>query len=310
MLGRYNAYGLTPSRMAAMVTLAIGIYGLYIIARNKSLKSIWLVIAVAAIVFSISPINIIDMSVKNQNDRVEKILVKNSLLQDGKLVIPEKLELSDEDEKIIKGSWKLLRYYCGDPSSKVLIDYFDVNKAVLSYSKDKNNGVTDLLTILNIDNPYVSVNTEIYFSSSYFDDQYKPLSCSGYSYIRFYDSYPWKRSDADKQVFFYKDGKYFIKLESNANARYDSECVEYDVTKFVDKLLESISEGKDSQTDTAKVSYSYRYNASISDSDALWEISDNIALVVKFLYILDPPTIKIDAGRKHSLTFRGYIFYK
>mgnify|MGYP003289405776 CR=1 FL=1 len=303
---RYNAYGLTPLRMAGMVTLAIGIYGLYITARNKSLKSIWLVIAVAAIVFSISPLNIIDISVKNQNDRVEKILVKNSLLQEGKLVIPEKLELSDEDEKIIKGSWKLLRYYCGDPSSKVLIDYFDVNKAVLSYSKDKNNGVTDLLTILNIDNIYVSVNTEIYCVSSYGDES-KPLPCSGYSYIRFYDS--WKRSDADKQEFFYKDGKYFIKLESNA--RNDSEFVEYDVTKFVDKLLESISEENDSQTDTAKVSYSYHplYTV-ISDSDALWEISDNIALVVKSLYILDPPTIKIDAGRKHSLTFRGYIFYK
>lgn len=301
---RYNAYGLTPLRMAGMVTLAIGIYGLYITARNKSLKSIWLVIAVAAIVFSISPINIIDISVKNQNDRVEKILVKNSLLQDGKLVIPEKLELSDEDEKIIKGSWKLLRYYCGDPSSKVLIDYFDVNKAVLSYSKDKNNGVTDLLTILNIDKTYVSVNTEIYCSSSYANES-KPLSCSGYSYIRFYDSHSWKRSDVDKQEFFYKDGKYFIKLESNA--RNDSEYVEYDVTKFVDKLLESISEEKDSQIDTAKVSYSYR---PISDSDALWEISDNIALVVKSLEILDPPTIKIDAGRKHSLTFFGYIFYK
>ena len=306
---RYNAYGLTPLRMAAMVTLAIGIYGLYIIARNKSLKSIWLVIAVAAIVFSISPINIIDMSVKNQNDRVEKILVKNSLLQDGKLVIPEKLELSDEDTKIIKGSWKWLQHYCGDSSSKVLIDYFDVNKAVLSYSKDKNNGVTGLLTILNIYNTQVSVNTEIYCSSSY-DDKSKPLSCSGYSYIRFYDTYScsWKRSDADKQEFFYKDGKYFIKVESNA--RNDSEYVEYDVTKFVDKLLESISEEKDSQTDTAKVSYSYRPNAGISDSDALWEISDNIALVVKFLYILDPPTIEIDAGRKHSLTCRGYIFYK
>lgn len=306
---RYNAYGLTPLRMAGMVTLAIGIYGLYITARNKSLKSIWLVIAVAAIVFSISPINIIDISVKNQNDRVEKILVKNSLLQDGKLVIPEKLELSDEDKEIIKGSWKLLRYYCGDPSSKVLIDYFDVNKAVLSYSKDKNNGVTDLLTVLIIDNPYVSVNTEIYCASSY-DDESKPLPCSGYSYIRFYDtySYSWKRSDVDRQEFFYKDGKYFIKLESNA--RNDSECVEYDVTKFVDKLLESISEEKDSQTDTAKVSYSYSPNTGISDSDALWEISDNIALVVKSLYILDPPTIKIDAGRKHSLICQGYIFYK
>lgn len=304
---RYNAYGLTPLRMAGMVTLAIGIYGLYITARNKSLKSIWLVIAVAAIVFSISPLNIIDISVKNQNDRVEKILVKNSLLQDGKLVIPEKLELSDEDEKIIKGSWKMLRYFCGGPSSKVLIDYFDVNKAVLSYSKDKNNGVTDLLTVLNIDNTYVSVNTEIYCASSY-DDEIKPLSCSGYSYIRFYDSYSWQRSDADKQVFFYKDGKYFIKLESNA--RNDSECVEYDVTKFVDKLLESISEEKDSQTDTAKVSYSYCHNASISDSDALWEISDNITLVVKYLRILDPATIKIDAGRKHNLRFQGCIFYK
>ncbi len=304
---RYNAYGLTPLRMAGMVTLAIGIYGLYITARNKSLKSIWLVIAVAAIVFSISPINIIDISVKNQNDRVEKILVKNSLLQDGKLVIPEKLELSDEDTKIIKGSWKLLRYYCGDPSSKVLIDYFDVNKAVLSYSKDKNNGVTDLLTVLIIDNPYVSVNTEIYCASSY-DDESTAFSCSGYSYIRFYYTSSWERSDADKQEFFYKDGKYFIKLESNA--RNDSECVEYDVTKFVDKLLESISEEKDSQTDTAKVSYSYSPNTGISDSDALWEISDNIALVVKSLYILDPPTIKIDAGRKHSLTCQGYIFYK
>ena len=305
---RYNAYGLTPLRMAGMVTLAIGIYGLYITARNKSLKSIWLVIAVAAIVFSISPINIIDISVKNQNDRVEKILVKNSLLQDGKLVIPEKLELSDEDEKIIKGSWKLLRYYCGDPSSKVLIDYFDVNKAVLSYLKDKNNGVTDLLTVLNIDNTYVSVNTEIYCASSY-NNEHKPLPCSGYSYIRFCEPYSWKRSDEDKQEFFYKDGKYFIKLESNA--RNDSECVEYDVTKFVDKLLESISEEKDSQTDTAKVlPYSYCQTAGISDSDALWEISDNIVLVVKYLRILDPSTIKIDAGRKHSLNCRGYIFYK
>ena len=82
------------------------------------------------------------------------------------------------------------------------------------------------------------------------------------------------------------------------------------MTKFVDKLLESISEEKDSQTDTAKVSYSYSPNTGISDSDALWEISDNIALVVKSLEILDPPTIKIDAGRKHSLRFRGYIFYK
>lgn len=304
---RYNAYGLTPLRMAGMVTLAIGIYGLYITARNKSLKSIWLVIAVAAIVFSISPLNIIDISVKNQNDRIEKILVKNSLLQDGKLVIPEKLELSDEDEKVIKGSWELLRYYCGDPSSKVLIDYFDVNKAVLSFSKDKNNGVTDLLTVLNIEYTYVSFNTGIYCASSYYDES-KPLSCSGYSYIRFYNSYSWKGSDVDKQEFFYKDGKYFIKLESNA--RNDSEYVEYDVTKFVDKLLESISEEKDSQTDTAKVSYSYSPNTGISDSDALWEISDNIALVVKSLYILDPPAIKIDAGRKHSLNCRGYILYK
>mgnify|MGYP006049233951 FL=1 len=82
------------------------------------------------------------------------------------------------------------------------------------------------------------------------------------------------------------------------------------MTKFVDKLLESISEEKDSQTDTAKVSYSYSPNTGISDSDALWEISDNIALVVNCLEILDPPTIKIDAGRKHSLTCWGYIFYK
>ena len=302
---RYNAYGLTPLRMAGMVTLAIGIYGLYITARNKSLKSIWLVIAVAAIVFSISPINIIDMSVKNQNDRIEKILVKNSLLKDGKLVIPEKFELSDEDKIVVIGSWRLLRFYDGESSPKVLINYFDVNKAVLSYAKETNNKAIDLLTVLNINDNNQCFNNEIYCTSSFNKDS-NPISCEGYSYFRLILTYPSKRDGGKEDVFLYKDGKYFLKLKSNfAN---DSELIEVEVTKFIDRLLEN-NRTNENNSETNKY-VCYQNVMEISESDAIWEMSDNIMLVIKNLRILDPDTIKVKAGTEYSLKLTGYILYK
>ena len=303
---RYNAYGLTPLRMAGMVTLAIGIYGLYITARNKSLKSIWLVIAIAAIVFSISPINIIDMSVKDQNDRIEKILVKNSLLKDGKLVIPEKFELNDEDKKVVIGSWRLLRFYDGESSPKVLINYFDVNKAVLSYAKETNNKAIDLLTVLNIKENNQCFNNQIYCRSSFNKDS-NPISCGGYSYFRLIStSWEWKRNGTKEQGFFYKDGKYFLELKSNfAN---DSELIEVEVTKFIDRLLEN-NRTNENNSETNKY-VCYQNVMEISESDAIWEISDNIMLVIKNLRILDPDTIKVKAGEEYSLILYGYILYK
>lgn len=302
---RYNAYGLTPLRMAGMVTLAIGIYGLYITARNKSLKSIWIVIAIAAIVFSISPINIIDMSVKDQNDRIEKILVKNSLLKDGKLVIPEKFELNDEDKKVVIGSWRLLRFYDGESSPKVLINYFDVNKAVLSYAKETNNKAIDLLTVLNIKENNQCFNNEIYCTSSFNKDS-NPISCGGYSYFRLILTYPSKRDGGKEDVFLYKDGKYFLKLKSNfAN---DSELIEVEVTKFIDRLLEN-NRTDDNNSETNKY-VCYQNVMEISESDAIWEMSDNIMLVIKNLRILDPDTIKVKAGTEYSLKLTGYILYK
>ena len=90
---RYQAHGLTTPRMAGMVTLAIGIYALVLAALDRDAKSIFTVTAVAGIVFTVTPLNIVDIPMREQTARLRRMLARNGCLgSDGKLVVPEKPE--------------------------------------------------------------------------------------------------------------------------------------------------------------------------------------------------------------------------
>lgn len=109
---RYNAYGLSAPRFAGMVTLGLGIYALVLSALNRGPASLFPLIAVLGLVFTISPWNIIDLPIRNQEMRLRAALERNGCLKDGHLVLPEKAEIGETDSDIILGAWKYLVSDC------------------------------------------------------------------------------------------------------------------------------------------------------------------------------------------------------
>lgn len=306
---RYNAYGLTTPRMMGMVTLAVGIYGLYLTARNKSLKSMWIVIPSAAIVFSISPINVIDIPVKNQNDRIERILVKHSILQEGKLVIPEKLELSDEENKTILEGWHYLSdsEYFDTDKSKVLVNYFSIKKPIEDYAKENNYPYADLCGFLGVNdlecnNVFISLSSKYSFYY-YIYDESLPVPTFGYSYFMPYNLVGRERAEVEEK-FVYKDGKYLLTMPSGVEEA--AELVEYDVTKHINAMLTRAYNG----ANESGKSYAYRIDMIESENEPIWRLDDNIIIVVSSAEVYDPTTISIKPGEEKALDIQFYALFK
>ena len=111
---RYSAHGLTTPRMAGMATLAVGIYALALAAFDRSAKSAFVVLAVAGMVLTVSPFNIVDVPVRQQAGRLRAALERTGCLVDGKLNVPKSPDIPVEDAKVICGSWDYLAD-CGQP---------------------------------------------------------------------------------------------------------------------------------------------------------------------------------------------------
>lgn len=109
---RYRAYGLTDWRFAGMIVLALGIYALVLSALRKPPVSIFALGAVFALLFTVTPVNIIDLPVRDQESRLKAALERNGCLKDGHLVLPEGLDVGEEDSEIIRGAWDYLVSSC------------------------------------------------------------------------------------------------------------------------------------------------------------------------------------------------------
>ena len=112
---RYHAYGLTAWRYAGMITLALGIYALALAALRRGPRSLFLAIAIGGIVFTVTPVNIIDAPIRDQESRLRAALERNGALRDGHFVVPENAAFSESDSVAIIGAWDYLvdrcRYY-------------------------------------------------------------------------------------------------------------------------------------------------------------------------------------------------------
>ena len=105
---RYQAYGLSTPRFAGMITLAFGVYALVLAALDRPPRSLFVVIAVSGLVFTVTPLNIIDVPLRNQEGRLRAALERNGLLKDGALNLSPDIQLSDTDIKTIAGAWGYL----------------------------------------------------------------------------------------------------------------------------------------------------------------------------------------------------------
>ncbi|WP_315444357.1 DUF4153 domain-containing protein [uncultured Selenomonas sp.] len=83
---RYEAYGLTTLRYTSMICTFCGIYALAVAFLRRKPQQVYLCAAILALIFSLTPLNVVDVPLRNQEARLTQILTENNLLQDGRIV--------------------------------------------------------------------------------------------------------------------------------------------------------------------------------------------------------------------------------
>jgi hypothetical protein len=97
---RVSAYGITTLRYISiiLVSIVLAFLMLAIVNKGKYLKGIFVVIAAAAIVFTFTPLNVVDVPDKVQYNRLVGYLEANDMYQDGTVIAKKDIPLNDKRE--------------------------------------------------------------------------------------------------------------------------------------------------------------------------------------------------------------------
>ncbi len=172
---RVSAYGITTLRFISIILVAIVLVflALAIINKGKYLKAIFVVIATVAIVFTLTPLNVIDVPDKVQYNRLISYLEANDMYQDGAVIA--KTEISLNDKREITNIFEYLVNSGGD--SIELITEFRDKEGYMGYdSEDFRNTFGFLPYHVGQFDPNQPEAT--YFSTTFL---YSDLDVSGYS---------------------------------------------------------------------------------------------------------------------------------
>lgn len=305
---RYNAYGLTTIRMTGMVLLVLGVYGLYLVARNKSIKSMFPFGSVLIFIFLLTPINVFDFPNFDQNKRLIRVLEKNSLLVDGKLSLPEELQISEKDKKTISSC---LDYLNRTKSDYILVNYFDAEPIIDEIVAKKKDFLIQtgidtqrcIGTQRGIDNhrQYIQI-----FSN--FTNPFSIIPTFGYDYTCgvSYDEIIIKHN-GDKWQIDLNDVKELFAAKSVNTNNVAIPNGTIDVTDYVEKIFR-----KNSEKINLELLNTSSITIVIDEEEAIWLVSDDVAFIVSSLYNPKVSRIKEDDSSisLDELEFQGYLLFR
>ena len=107
---RVNAYGLTTARWISILlnVTALAFIILTLIKKGNLVKHVITGLAILVFLSTFGPLNVIDIPVYEQTNRLEKVLERNNMLSEGQLK-PNK-DISDEDKQVISSCYSYLLY--------------------------------------------------------------------------------------------------------------------------------------------------------------------------------------------------------
>ena len=270
---RYHAYGLTAPRYAGMITLSFGVVALILAAFKRG--SLWLFIYIAAsgLIFTVSPLNIIDVPIRNQEARLKAVLEKNGLLKGDELLpMPPDFKLSDEDAKTIVGAWNYLvsngfRHEFSLRRRDVP-KRGEINPAVWYRPKFlsaicRQIGDNTLPSALAIDEKKFGVRNVGKYCSMSFSAEKRWLPVEGYSKVKLIG---WHHFACRRE-----DGKWILTIPDESGCG-KSEI--YDVTESIERML--------TRTGCADRVLKNK-NYTVSAADMVWELDDRTAIAMSDL---------------------------
>ena len=293
---RYQAHGLTTPRMAGMATLAIGIYALVLAAFDREPGSLFAVAAIAGIVATVSPLNIVDVPLREQSARLHRVLEGNGCLDAaGRLSVPEDPDIPLSDAKKLVGAAKYLanlysfKYYSKTNAPTVRSGVWyrprfaqSVLEGTAAIRRDWN-----LPALLKIDeSKLASAERSGHITTHWFQfEAWDELDISGFTGLRGLKSYV---LDFDSE-----DGRCRIKVETATHGGDSTEKTPFDVTDYIDRIIDE--SGARLKWENGEWNNGYR----IFPELALWRLSENLALAITDL------TIKVSPS--HPKTLSGSV---
>ena len=298
---RYNAYGLTAPRMAGMATLTIGIYALALAALDRSARSAFIALAVAGLVLTVSPFNILDVPIMQQTARLRAALERAECFAGGGFSVPEKPNIAEKDAKIIDGAWRYLtergqtffrhtRENDGTDSFRPRQGVWnrntftrDIAEAARKLSGQKRPDLPKMLKINSVKFTERRRGLPDSKTTSHFSLDHDSGTVDIAGYTKFETVAP---------IFGCEDGKYFVALSQTDPTN------RIDVTAHVKKLLGNSG----AAADTADGNY---HSYTLRAEDAVWKLAPDLAFVVTSLTLYHPPE---EQRMGHCLY--GYILRK
>jgi len=277
---RYRAHGLTTPRMAGMIALALGIYALAMAALDCDARSVFAAVAIAGVVFTVSPLNIVDVPLLEQESRLRATLERNGCMDSGgRLAVPDALEIPAADAKTIVSASRYLadvyRFeFCGSGAPEPRPGVWHRPLFVKSLLSDVFVRRRDynLPALLKIDeSKFVSPEKRI--CSTHHDfrmDKSNAVDVSGFSHLSRAHYFKFSRN-----VWGCREKHCFIKFD---HPLFDMESAEkeFDVSSYIDGIV------KDTGADLKWGNGEYnKYR--LSPELALWRLSRNVALAVYHL---------------------------
>ena len=303
---RYNAYGLTAPRMAGMATLAIGIYALALAALDRSAKSAFILLAVAGLVLTVSPFNILDVPIMQQSARLRAALERAECFAGGDFSVPEKPNIAEKDAKIIDGAWRYLTErgrtffgysFFGYSRGRGAVDSLPLRKGVWNRNTFTRDIAETARKLSGQKQPNLPKMLKI--NSAKFNERRRGGSDSKTTNQFMLDHKSgavdisgYAKFETVAPIFGCEDGKYFVALSQSASTN------RIDVTAHVKKLLGNSG----AAADTADGNY---HSYTLRAEDAVWKLAPDLAFLVTSLILYYPPE---EQRTGHCLY--GYILRK
>lgn len=136
---RYDAYGLTAARYASM---GCNLFGLCVVIAGIAKRwtdAFYGLAALLIFLFTLTPLNVIDVPVYDQGHRMEQVLEANHLLADGKF--QKGVSLSQTEEDNLVSAYQYVRYSEGAfrfPVTKTLADDEDFQQFINNHYNDED----------------------------------------------------------------------------------------------------------------------------------------------------------------------------
>ncbi|MBQ6559288.1 MAG: DUF4153 domain-containing protein [Erysipelotrichaceae bacterium] len=133
---RLNAYGLTTARFMSLILIAIAVGFMLSGMLKFHVSKCFLFIALLALLFSCTPLNIYDVPNRSQENRLKNALSKGGALVNG--ILNENVAMEAEYLEDAKSAYDYLRYSDGNKSS--FFETFKESKIAKSFSDYSYDG--------------------------------------------------------------------------------------------------------------------------------------------------------------------------